>query len=271
MAISALRKNIVTKLVAVFFLSLICLDASAQANVRDSSPISASSPSAVAVPGAVQQPTVDYSVINQIQQLQQEILELRGLVEEQSFEIKRLKQQRLDDYLDLDKRISELSKSQDSSANSDSTSSRPDTSGISSLSNPVLPTASAKKNDEEEKALYRKAIDQLLSKQDFTGAQTSFNQYLSDYPSGTYVPNVHYWQGQIFLTDSKKKAAEQSFLALIENYPDHQKVPDAKYKLATIYYDQGKKSEAKALLEEVSSGNSDASRLAKAFLANRYK
>lgn len=43
-----------------------------------------------------------------MQLLQQEVLQLRGMVEEQAHELKRLKQQRLDDYLDLDRRLSKV-------------------------------------------------------------------------------------------------------------------------------------------------------------------
>ncbi len=56
----------------------------------------------------------------------------------------------------------------------------------------------------------------------------------------------------------------------MSQYSDHQKAPDAKYKLATIYFDQGKKAEAKKLLNEVVASDTDASRLAKSFLANQY-
>lgn len=262
-----------SKFIAVFFLCGIGVDSLAQATVRDSSPISSSPTVTANTPTAVQSPAADYGLISQIQQLQQEVSELRGLVEEQSFEIKRLKQQRLDDYLDLDKRVSELSKQGGQSNNpAPSVSNNSNAGALAALSNNSLPTgASAEDTAEAEKKLYRKAIDQLLSQQDYAGAQTSFNQYLAKYPSGTYSPNVHYWQGQIYLTDSDKKSAETSFTTLLNDYPDHQKAPDAKYKLATIYYDQGKKAEAKKMLDEVVASNSDASRLAKSFLANQYK
>lgn len=266
-ASKAIQATTAIKLVAVVFLSFTSINVAAQATVRDSAPISAP---AVAPSSDPSQQSADYNLIFQLQQLQQEVLELRGLAEEQAFEIKRLKQQRLDDYLDLDKRISELSQ-QRSSTNT--TSKTPDTTtgALSTLSNNSTTAIPASVTSESEKQLYRQAIDQLLNKQDYAGAQTSFDQYLSDYPAGTYVPNVHYWQGQIYLSDSKKDAAIKSFSALLKDYPSHQKAPDAKYKLATIYFDQGKKAEAKKMLDEVVASNSDASRLAKAFLANQYQ
>jgi len=264
----------IKKLIAVLLLCGVSSNGFAQATVRDSSPISSpgSAPVSTSALPASQQST-DYNLISQIQQMQQEVSELRGLVEEQAFEIKRLKQQRLDDYLDLDKRIVELNKQKQSSSNVSEASSdvkSPNSGALSTLSESQNLSGIVAKDTEAEKKLYRKAIDQLLNQQDYSGAQTSFTQYLGDYPSGTYAPNVHYWQGQIYLTDSNKKAAEKSFSTLLNDYPDHQKAPDAKYKLATIFYDQGKKTEAKKMLNEVASSNSDASRLAKSFLANQF-
>ena len=226
----------------------------------------------------------------QIQQLQREISELRGLVEEQAFNLKRLKQQRLDDYLDLDKRLSavnqanaapiqtpstlnsSLRNSTDQNSNTLNTAVKNNTSNSSPTITGIsdsLP-ASASSNAEAGKKLYREAIDQLLNKQDYSGSQTSFSQYLARYPTGIYVPNVYYWQGQIYLTESNKVAAEKAFTSLVSQYQDHQKTPDAKYKLATIYFDQGKKVEARKLLNEVVASDTDASRLAKSFLANQY-
>ncbi len=271
------------RIAAVLLISAASSDAFAQATVRDSQPIIPGSGT-----GAVSTPVTSTSVIAQssssnfayqLQQLQQEVLELRGLVEEQAFQLKRLKQQRLDDYLDLDKRLAELTRanSQQStigqSGSSQSSIGQSDPSQVSVLSSnlPSVSNPIPSVNTEEEKKLYRKAIDQLLSQQDYQGAQGSFSQYLNSYPNGTYVPNVYYWQGQIYLTESNKSAAEKSFATLIDKYDGHQKVPDAKYKLATIYFDQGKKSQAKTLLEEVASSDTDASRLAKSFLANQFK
>lgn len=52
--------------------------------------------------------SVSADVVLQVQQLQEEIRELRGLIESQSFEIETLKAQQRDQYLDLDRRINDL-------------------------------------------------------------------------------------------------------------------------------------------------------------------
>ena len=242
------------------FLTCLVEDASAQATVRDSSPISTLAPPQP----FVESQSVSYNFAHQVQQLQQEILELRGLLEEQGFEIKRLKQQRLDDYLDLDRRITELGSSVEKGSDNAVADSQYPASSKSTSDDAVV------SNDQAEKKLYRDAIDKLLNKQDYQAAKSSFNRYLADYPQGTYTPNVYYWQGQIYLTESDPAAAEELFRALVDNYPDHQKSPDAKYKLATIYFEKGKKEEAKKLLDGVAASDTGASRLAKAFLASQY-
>lgn len=255
------------RLAAVFVLAVTSAQVTAQATVRDSSPV-------VAPPVTAADPSAGFSAgaastnsAYQIQQLQQEVLELRGLLEEQGFELKRLKQQRLDDYLDLDRRLKALTDASTVSDNQPSTGSAPTVAGVPGITG----GNNGADTSEAEKKLYREAIDQLLNQQDYSGSQAKFGQYLEQYPEGIYVPNVYYWQGQIYLTESKQPEAETTFSKLVTEFPDHQKVPDAKYKLATIYFNQGKKAEAKTLLEEVAASDSDSSRLAKAFLDNQFK
>lgn len=90
----------------------------ARVEVIDSEPVN--SPGAVTVypgpaPSSAPPPVVtrvgpggsDYS---QIQAMQEEIQQLRGLVEQQANDIKKLKAQREEDYMDLDRRLSALSK-----------------------------------------------------------------------------------------------------------------------------------------------------------------
>lgn len=253
----------------------------AEVIVRESTPV-ASPNSVVTNPSVssrhserVAEAAASTNIAYQIQQLQQEILALRGLLEEQGFELRRLKQQRLDDYLDLDKRLSALfSRLPDAAIDSAAAGTKftgiatANAAADASASSVQLPVADPAAVGERE--LYSEAINQLLNQQDYQGAREKFNRYLVAYPDGRHAPNAYYWQGQILLIEDDKSAAETVFTILIDRFPDHQKVPEAKYKLATIYFDQGKKSAARSLLNEVAAGDSDASRLAKSFLSSRF-
>ncbi len=195
----------------------------------------------------------------QLQVLQQEILQLRGQVEEQAHELKKLKQQRLDDYLDLDRRISELSRN----------------GGAAVGSAPAVgaPTDSAAPNDgtpapEDELQSYRTAMEYIFTeeKRNFTKATEALSQHLSQYPRGRYAANAQYWLGEIYLKENDLEKARQWFAQLLQDFPSHSKAPDAKFKLGKVYDMLGDKTQAKQLLEEVAQSGSSAAKLAQEYL-----
>lgn len=196
----------------------------------------------------------------QLQVLQQEVLQLRGLVEEQAFQLKRVKQQRMDDYLDLDRRLSQLSKGSVVAASNGvaGTSAVPASTGISNAS----PASELKS--------YKAAINLVLKEQKYDDAIVSLNQHLSDYPRGRYSANAQYWLGEIYLVKRDLEQSRQWFSRLLGEFPDHSKVPDAKFKLGKVYDMLGDKSTAKNLLEEAAASNSNAARLAKEYLSAHF-
>lgn len=232
--------------------------------------------------------TVEASAIYEIQELQQEVQSLRGLVEEQAYAIKRLKQQRLDDYLDLDKRVSELVRQQQVAASAQrssvaATSSSSVLAGAGSSAEPAIEEGSVTpsvvtngasavlgNNSPAANALYSEGISLLLDKQDYSGAKAVFAEYLDRFKGGQYTPNVYYWTGQILFANGEKKSAADNFELLISEYGTHSKVPDAQFKLARIYFEQGKKGDAKIILDKVAASDTDAALLAKSFISKNY-
>lgn len=239
-----------------------------QADIRDASAASntdnTNSNSSATEPSASERAA---TLVFQVQALQEEVAALRGLIEEQQHEIKRLKQQRLEDYLDLDKRLTDLTAKEPSLTSDGNVS--PGTSDAVDGAIEALGSTEEKQADDGDE-LYSQAIDQLLNQQDYKGAQQAFSNYIEQYPQGALVPNAYYWQGQILSTEGNSEQAEELFKKLIADYPDHSKAPDAKFKLAKIYFDQGKKNEAKTLLEDVVASGSDAAVLAESFLSKNY-
>ncbi|UZJ44937.1 outer membrane protein assembly factor BamD [Marinimicrobium sp. C6131] len=193
----------------------------------------------------------------QFQALQQEVLELRGMVEEQAHEIQRLKQQRMDDYLDLDRRIGELSRS-----------------GGGNLGESLPGSRSAGESGESgdrvsETQMYRDAY-QLLRDREIEQSIDAFNAYLEAYPQGNFAGNSHYWLGEIYLLNEDLDAAQEWFEKLLRDFPDDRKRADAQYKLGRVYHQQGNDQRAQRLLEEVASGTSDAARLARQYLQDNF-
>lgn len=203
-------------------------------------------------------------VFYQMQLLQQEVAQLRGLLEEQGFEIKRLKQQRLDDYLNLDKRLSALS------ANA------PANPGVNPAASVISPQASVTGNSGEQPSganeafQYRAAIDLILKKKDYVKAQGALQQYLTEFPEGKYAANCQYWLGELALLGGDLEKSREWFAKMVNQWPEHPKVADANYKLGTVYHKLGDQAKAKQLLEGVADGNSNASRLARSYLKANF-
>lgn len=196
----------------------------------------------------------------QLQLLQQEVLQLRGMVEEQAHELKRLKQQRLDDYLDLDRRLSKVASGDLTGARTSAAESRTSTSGSTGTG----------ATSEDELQEYKNAIDLVLRKQDYKNAVVALKAHLDKYPKGRYAANAQYWLGELYLKDGELEESRQWFSRLMEEFPSHSKVPDAKYKLGRVYDMLGDKVTAKRMLEEVVASKTSASNLARDYLDSHF-
>ncbi|WP_111641288.1 YbgF trimerization domain-containing protein [Marinimicrobium alkaliphilum] len=233
----------------------------AQVEVRESTPqgVRASSGAQSGQPqsgqgsGAGEASSMLSELYFQLQTLQQEVLELRGQVEEQAHEIQRLKQQRMDDYMDLDRRLSELS-------------------GGGALPGGSVGAGRAgggSLDSDAEAEVYRAAYDRLRQR-DLDGAAEAFKSHLERFPDGDFTGNSYYWLGEIYLLKDELGDARDWFSRLLEDFPDDRKVPDAKYKLARVYHLQGDDNQARRLMQEVADSGSDAARLAQQYLQENF-
>lgn len=208
----------------------------------------------------------------QLQALQEEVQALRGIVEEQSYQLKKLKQQRLDDYLDLDRRVSALTLS----AGGQPANNQPPVVGnVSQLNNgessdPVGTDSFSEADAEQELVVYREGIDAVLKQRDYALGIEKFNQYLNDYPSGIYAPNAKYWLGQVYMQQNELENAKRWFSELVEKHPGHQKTPESQFKLGKVMHLMGEEAEARALLETVSRSGSSAAKLARDYLSKNF-
>lgn len=202
----------------------------------------------------------------QLQQLQQEVMDLRGQVEEQAYQIKKLTKQRKDDYVNLDERISKLS-GRKADARSRSARLLDDPSRGSSQS---LPTGDPAAEPEVYKAAYA-----LVKSQQFDEALSAFDDFILLYPSGEYAPNAHYWLGELYLYKSDLNRAIKEFGVIVEEYPRHRKAPDAMFKLAKAHHVKGDIETARSMLNRVISDykktDSKAPKLARDYLNNMLR
>lgn len=207
----------------------------------------------------------------QIQTLQQEVQALRGLVEEQSFQLKKLKQQRLDDYLDLDRRLSGLSQG--------GAPRRMPSSGVAEAAAPSARTAvpvtksvsdATLDDPQAELALYRSGIDAVLKERNYDTGLQQFEAYLQAYPAGIYAANAKYWLGQVYLQREDLSNSARWFNDLIKNHPNHQKTPEAQFKLGKVLHLQGDVLNAEKQLKKVVVSGSSAAKLAQDYLTKHF-
>lgn len=194
----------------------------------------------------------------ELQRLQQEVMQLNGKVEEQAHEIRRLKEQSLERYLDLDRRLAGGAAPTGSSAGDSPVTSTPAGSGNSEAA-----------EQPGEGDAYRAAYA-LVRNQEFGDAVTAFKQFLERFPDGRYAANAHYWLGELYLVlqPPDPEAARQSFMLLLDQYPGNAKEPDALYKLGRVHYIKGNRDRSREFLDRVirQYPESSAAGLAKEFI-----
>ena len=230
----------------------------------------AAAPVSVVNPSASQQVNVG-SLVIQLQQLQEEVMRLNGLVEQQSAEINRLKQQSLDRYVDLDRRIADIavggspgigSAAATESGNNGETLAF---GGVEEEKPPALQPG--------EESAYQSAYGYVKTK-NFTEAVEGFKKFLQKYPYGRYAPNAHYWLGELYLVidPAEPELARQSFQLLLDQYPNNAKIPDALYKLGKVHYLKANSERSREYLDRVITGypGHPAAQLATDFLSENF-
>jgi tol-pal system protein YbgF len=205
----------------------------------------------------------------QIQLLQEEVMKLRGMVEEQAQELRQLKQQRLDDYISLDRRLAALGSAGGAPAASEATP--PDAAGSAGAELRVGagPTVAPAGEEQAYQAAY-----ELVRARRFPEATTAFNEFVAQYPRGQFTGNAHYWLGELYLLEGDSAAAKRNFETLLNDFADNRKVPDAMFKLGRIYHQEGDTARARELLQRVVNdyGGTDSSapRLAREYLQQNF-
>lgn len=208
-----------------------------------------------------------------IQQLQDEVRSLRGQIEQQEHRLKRMEQQQLDRYRDLDRRISSLKSSAPVVASAPAVGSTlQSTATNSTVTTPPAPsnqTSQAMVQPDATKSdakAYKEAFG-LVRERNFPKATEAFNLFVKDYPRSPRLANAHYWLGEIYLAEQKPELARESFMQVLTNFADHRKAPDAAYKLGIVYDQLGDKKKSTEYLDLVINKYPDSSavRLAKEF------
>lgn len=200
-------------------------------------------------------------LLYQLEMLQQEVSQLRGQVEQQNYELSKLKSLSKERYIDLDKRLSTLStqaapamlnNSTQTAVASNNPVSGQQAGGGSNSSVKSLAAAPVKLEEPsaDAKAAYNSAYA-LVRERNFEGAQTSLRAFAEKYPNNTLTGNAHYWLGELALVLGNQGEALVQFKIVQDSFSGHSKVPDAIYKLGIVNDQLGNKTLVKDSLNRV--------------------
>jgi tol-pal system protein YbgF len=228
----------------------------------------------VSVPAWAQD--ADHSVmanlVIQVQELQDEVRNLRGQLEDQTRELENLKRRQRDQYLDLDQRLSDVRNSQPVTTGSQPataaavdqgstvippTEDAPEVraplttpSTVAGIGQPLAQSQTPAATAAEEKAAYDRAF-QALKDLRYADAAEKFQSFLESYPNGDYSDNAQYWLGESYYVTRNYEIALTAFQELMDRYPESPKVPDALLKMGYTHYELKQWDLARAVLTQV--------------------
>lgn len=196
----------------------------------------------------------------QMQQIRQDLADLRGMVEDQGHELELIKQRQRNLYQDMDRRIHDLEVG--GSSGSAPRSSANTAGAVSSVAPPVAapttaPPATAPAAatappaaDQDGKLAYSQAFN-LLKEGRYQQAIIAFRQFLENHPQSKYADNAQYWLGEANYVSRDYKTALAEFRKLLANYPDSSKAQGAELKVGYTYYEMKDWANARSALEQL--------------------
>ncbi len=207
-----------------------------------------------------------------IDQLQSDVQQLTGKVEEQSHQINELKKQQKAYSGDFDERISTLENktlgSDPAEATAEATavteqgpasSEGTNTADAASSENASeaagqevaeKPAAQAAAVPQAENEQYQQSLD-LLRHGRTDESIAGFKAFLTQYPDSELANNAQYWLGEAYRAKHDDVSAMKAFNEVITHYPNGIKVPDALLKLGYMAVEQNQMDQAREYLNRV--------------------
>ena len=207
-------------------------------------------------------------LFEEVESLGTEVRELRGQLEVQSHTIEQLKQRQRQLYLDTDQRLQKIESAPPAQAAGPSpqpsvpaapaqTPAGQTAEGAVPMPDPA-PAASAAAGTTEtagvdpfaEQQAYQGAFD-LLKAGRYEDAAGAFQQFIVEYPTGSYADNAQYWLGETYYITRRFAESVQEFQRLIAQHPNSQKLTHALLKIGYAHDELGNRAEAERVLGDL--------------------
>jgi tol-pal system protein YbgF len=191
-----------------------------------------------------------------LDQVQADVRQLRGRVEELEYNAEAMHKQQRDLYSDLDKRIAALGGGSSGAAGagggagSAAGSSSPQSAGSAGSPTGAAGSGADSGGSSEEQTVYAQSFDALKAGS-YSVAITGFKSFLSSYPASPLAENAQYWLGEAFYVTRDFDSATGAFRNVLQKWPDSRKAPDALLKLGYTQLEQKKTGEGRATLSQV--------------------
>ncbi|MDB6014397.1 MAG: hypothetical protein JWL65_6647 [Gammaproteobacteria bacterium] len=191
-----------------------------------------------------------------LDQVQADVRQLRGRVEELEYNSEAMHKQQRDLYSDLDKRIAALGGGSSGAAGagggagSAAGSSSPQSAGSAGSPTGAAGSGADSGGSSEEQTVYAQSFDALKAGS-YSVAITGFKSFLSSYPASPLAENAQYWLGEAFYVTRDFDSATGAFRNVLQKWPDSRKAPDALLKLGYTQLEQKKTGEGRATLSQV--------------------
>ncbi|MDH5764647.1 MAG: tol-pal system protein YbgF [Gammaproteobacteria bacterium] len=208
--------------------------------------------------------------VQQMQLIQQELTELRELVEGQEHQLTLIKQRQRNLYQDMDRRLQDLEAgSVRVPAGNGTVPGIPGSSvpppvvpgeaGPTKPGSEAAPLTDESNTDTDGKEVYNQAFN-ILKDGDYPKAIKQFQSFMTSYPDSRYAVNGQYWLGEAYYASRDYKSALGVFQAIVEKHSESSKALDAELKIGYTYYAMKDWKAAREALEGLIKKHPDATR-----------
>lgn len=168
----------------------------------------------------------------QLNLLQDEVSQVRGVTEEQSYKLEKVLQRQRELYQEIENRVSKVYEQSSSTTSVDV----------------AVDSSQAISSDLSENEAYDRAVALIMKDKRYDAAIPELQNFLTAFPNSVYMPNAHYWLGQLYSIKNNDAQARIHFQDVVNNYPNSNKRPDALLKLGIIFQKENNFEKAKELL-----------------------
>ncbi len=201
-------------------------------------------------------------LVNQISQLQQQLQQQEGKIEELQHHLQELDDKSKAQYTDLDSRLARLEGGHPGAAAAGAAGTQPNADGSTqpgasanvAAGSPgtSAPGATGNADPAVVQAAYDVAFKSLRAG-DYAQASRQFRGFIQQYPDSPLTPNAYYWLGESYYVTMNYPVALEAFQHLVSQFPQSEKAPDALLKVGYSQLELKQTAAAKATLTAVAS------------------